>query len=146
MSVISWTKHFENLGLNTAISQLMIFVNAAYKAEKIYIGFIEGFVKLFSTICPHIGEELWEILGHTGTIAYEPWPVFDEALTKEATCVYAVSVNGKLRDKITLDANTPNDEVQKAAFASEKIKAYTDGHEIVKVIVVPKKIVNIVIK
>ncbi len=140
------TKHFENLGLNTAISQLMIFVNAAYKAEKIYIGFIEGFVKLFSTICPHVGEELWEILGHTGTIAYEPWPVFDEALTKEATCVYAVSVNGKLRDKITLDANTPNDEVQKAAFASEKIKAYTDGHEIVKVIVVPKKIVNIVIK
>ena len=140
------TKQFEALGFNTAISQLMIFVNAAYKADKIYIGFIEGFVKMFSAICPHVGEELWESLGHKGTIAYESWPTYDESKTKEATCTYAISVNGKLRDKLQIDAQTPKEEVERLAFASEKIKSYTDGHEIVKVIVVPKKIVNIVIK
>ena len=124
----------------------MIFVNAAYKADKIYIGFIEGFVKMFSCICPHVGEELWSILGHKGTIAYEEWPSYDESKTKESTCTYAISINGKMRDKLVIDSETPKDEVERLAFESEKIKSYVDGHQIIKVIVVPKKIVNIVIK
>ncbi|MBO5711450.1 MAG: leucine--tRNA ligase [Acholeplasmatales bacterium] len=140
------TNDYTNLCFNTAISQLMIFVNEAYKAEKIYYGFIEGFVKLISPIIPHVGEELWEILGHNDSIAYEQWPTYEEALTKDSTVTYAVSVNGKLRDKLDVDAETPTKEVEALALASERIKAYTDGHEIVKIIVVPKKIVNIVIK
>jgi leucyl-tRNA synthetase len=124
----------------------MIFVNEAYKAPKIYIGIIEGLVKLISPICPHMGEELWEILGHNNTIAYESWPEYDEEKTKESVVTYAVSVNGKLRDKIEVEANTNSKEVEAIALSSSKIKAYTDGHQIVKVIVVPNKIVNIVIK
>ena len=140
------TNHYENLCFNTAISQLMIFVNEAYKAEKIYVGFIEGFIKLIYPIVPHLGEELWSLLGHEDTITYESWPQYEEALTKESVVTYAVSVNGKLRDKLEIDAETPAKEVEALALASEKIKNYTDGHQIVKVIVVPKKIVNIVIK
>ena len=140
------TNHYENLCFNTAISQLMIFVNEAYKAPKIYVGFIEGLVKLISPIVPHMGEELWEVLGHNNTIAYEPWPEYDEEKTKESVVTYAVSVNGKLRDKIEVEANTNSKDVEAIALSSSKIKTYTDGHQIVKVIVVPNKIVNIVIK
>ena len=140
------TSHYENLCFNTAISQLMIFVNEAYKAPKIYKGFIEGLVKMISPIVPHMGEELWELLGHNNTIAYEPWPEYDEEKTKESVVTYAVSVNGKLRDKIEVEANTNSKDVEAIALSSSKIKTYTDGHQIVKVIVVPNKIVNIVIK
>lgn len=145
-TVAKVTKHFENLSFNTAISQMMIFINEAYKADKVYIGFIEGFVKLLSPITPHVCEELWSELGHKESLAYAHWPEYDEELTKEDTVTYAVSINGKLRDKLVLSANTSKEDVEKAAFASPKISAYTDGHTIVKVIVVPKKIVNIVIK
>ena len=140
------TNDFERLSFNTAISQMMVFLNEATKLDKIYIGFVEGYVKLLSPIIPHICEEMWQVLGHDGTIAYESWPTYDEAKTKNATVTYAVSVNGKLRDKLVLDPELSKEEVEKLAFQSPKIKSYTDGHEIVKVIVVPKKIVNIVIK
>ena len=140
------TNDFERLSFNTAISQMMVFLNEATKLDKIYIGFVEGYVKLLSPIIPHICEEMWQVLGHDGTIAFESWPTYDEAKTKNATVTYAVSVNGKLRDKLVLDPELSKEEVEKLAFQSPKIKSYTDGHEIVKVIVVPKKIVNIVIK
>ena len=140
------TNDFERLSFNTAISQMMVFLNEATKLDKIYIGFVEGYVKLLSPIIPHICEEMWQVLGHDGTIAYESWPTYDEAKTKNTTVTYAVSVNGKLRDKLVLDPELSKEEVEKLAFQSPKIKSYTDGHEIVKVIVVPKKIVNIVIK
>jgi len=137
---------YESLNFNTGISQLMIFLNDAYKANKIYKGFVEGFVKLLSPIAPHICEELWSILGHDGTIAYESWPTYDEAKTKDSTVTYVVSVNGKMRDKLEVEADLDKDSVQEQALASERIKQYTEGHEIVKIIIVPKKIVNIVIK
>nr|MCR5349952.1 class I tRNA ligase family protein [Acholeplasmatales bacterium] len=140
------TQDFEALAFNTAISQLMIFVNDCYKADKIYIGFIEGFVKLLSPVAPHICEELWEALGHKETIAYEAWPTYEEAKTVDNDVVYAVSVNGKLRDKITMPKDSDKSEVEKIALQSEKIKEYVNGHDIVKIIVVPNKIVNIVIK
>ena len=140
------TTDFEALAFNTAISQLMIFVNEAYKAEKIYIGFIEGLVKLLSPICPHICEELWESLGHDKTIAYEAWPTYDEAKTVDNVVTYAVSVNGKFRDKLACGLDVAKDDVIALAKELDKVKAQIEGKEIVKVIVVPGKIVNIVVK
>ena len=140
------TEDFENLSFNTGISQLMVFVNEAYKTEVIYKGFIEGLVQLLSPVTPHVCEELWQILGHNDTIAYSKWPTYDESLTKENNVTYAVSVNGKLRDTIFVPVTMSKDEAEKMALASEKIKKYTEGHNIVKIIVVPNKIVNIVIK
>jgi leucyl-tRNA synthetase len=124
----------------------MIFLNDAYKAEKIYIGFVEGFVKLLSPIAPHICEEMWQKLGHTEILAYSKWPEYDEAKTKDSEVTYAVSVNGKMRDKLVVDASLEKERVEELALSSERIKQFVDGHEIVKIIVVPKKIVNIVIK
>ena len=140
------TTDFEALSFNTAISQMMIFVNEAYKAEKIYIGFIEGLVQLLSPICPHICEEMWQELGHNESIAKSSWPKYDDSKIVDNVVVYAVSVNGKLRDKIEIEADAAKEEVEKLALASQKVKNFTDGHEIVKIIVVPKKIVNIVVK
>lgn len=140
------TEDFESLSFNTAISQLMVFVNEAYKTDKIYIGFIEGLVKLLSPVCPHVSEEMWESLGHNNTIAYEAWPTFDIEKTKDNDVTYAISVNGKLRDTILMPLNSAKEDVEKTALDSEKIKKHTEGHTIVKIIVVPNKIVNIVIK
>ena len=145
-TVMKVTNDYEKLSFNTAISQMMIFMNEAYKAEKIYIGFVEGFVKLLSPICPHICEELWQILGHDGTIAYEEFPKYDIEKTKDNEIEYVISVNGKMRDKILVDANISKEEIEKIARQNEKALKFIDGHEIVKVIVVPKKLVNIVIK
>lgn len=140
------TADYEALSFNTAISQMMIFVNEAYKAPVIYKGFIEGLVKLLSPVCPHICSEMWEILGNIDCLATASWPTYDESKLIDNEITYAISINGKLRDKALIDANASQEEVKKIALSLEKIKAYTDGYEIVKVIVVPKKIVNIVIK
>lgn len=140
------TTDYEALSFNTAISQMMIFVNEAYKSPIIYKGFIEGLVKLLSPVCPHICSEMWEILGNTDCLATATWPTFDENKLVDNEVTYAISVNGKLRDKALIDVNATEEEVKNIALSLEKVKVYTDGHQIVKVIVVPKKIVNIVIK
>ncbi len=140
------TADFEALSFNTAISQMMIFVNDAYKAEKIYTGFRDGLIKLLSPICPHLMSELWEMTGHDSCLATESWPTYDEAKLQDSEITYAVSVNGKLRDTILVNVEATKDEVTEAALSSAKVKNFTEGHEIVKIIVVPKKIVNIVIK
>ena len=140
------TNDFEALAFNTAISQLMIFVNECYKTDKIYIGFIEGLVKLMAPITPHVAEEMWASLGHDKTIAYEAWPTYDEALCKADTVTYAVSVNGKFKDKLEVENTIAKEEVERQAKEIEKVKNAIAGKEIVKVIVVPGKIVNIVIK
>ena len=140
------TNDFEQLAFNTAISQMMVFVNEAYKAEKIYIGFIEGLVKLLSPVTPHICEEMWELLGHNKTIAFESWPTYDEEKTKDNDVLYVVSINGKVRDKFNISASSTDEEVKAQAFALPRIQELTLGKEIVKVIVVKGKIVNIVIK
>ena len=140
------TNDFENLAFNTAISQMMVFINEAYKANHIYKGFIEGFIKLLSPIAPHICEEMWEATGHNESISKSTWPTYDDKLTKDDLVTYAVSVNGKLRDKMDLEPNLDQETVKNAALSRDKIKAFTSGHEIIKVIVVVNKIVNIVIK
>jgi leucyl-tRNA synthetase len=137
---------FEQLGFNTAISQMMIFMNAAYKAGKCPKEYAEGFIKMFSCICPHVGEELWEILGHDHTIAYEPWPVFDPSAVVENTVTIGVQINGKVKGTVELAV----DEESASALAKAKeipaVAAAIAGKTIVKEIYVKGKIVNIVVR
>ena len=143
-SIKKITEDFESLRFNTAISQMMIFINEIYKAEKIYLPYLEGFTKALACIAPHLGEELWSMLGHKDLIDFEPWPTFDESKTVLDTVKIAVSVNGKLRG--TLDAKIDEDEeVLKAeAMKIESVQRQIEGKEIKKIIVVKNKIVNIV--
>ena len=137
------TGDFEQLGFNTAISQMMIFVNEIYKAGKCPREYAEGFIKMFSCICPHVGEEMWEKLGHEITIAYENWPQYDEAKTIDNTIEIAVQVNGKMKATIAIDRDEAQDTV--LAKAREVIADKVTG-TIVKEIYVPGRIVNIVAK
>jgi leucyl-tRNA synthetase len=137
------TCDFEQLGFNTAISQMMIFVNEVYKAGKCPKEYAEGLVKMLSCICPHVGEEIWAKLGHNNTIAYENWPKFDEAKTVEATVEIAVQINGKIKCTMAIGKDDPKDDV--IAKAKETIADKLTG-TIVKEIYVPGRIVNIVMK
>ncbi len=145
-SVKKITEDFEKLAFNTAISQMMIFVNAVYKEAKCPKAYAEGLVKMLSCICPHIGEELWQILGHDDTIAFESWPAYDESKTADDTVEVAVQVNGKLRATVMLPMNCPKDDAIALAKADERVAAAIEGKTVVKEISVPNKIVNIVVK
>ncbi len=140
------TEDYDSLGFNTAISQMMIFINEAYKVDKIYRPYAFGFIKMLSCIAPHLGEEMWQLLGHTTTIAYETWPIYDTAMLVEETVEMIVQVNGKLRAKIIVNKDEEDEVVKSLAFVQENVQAHTNGKEIVKVIVVKNKIVNIVVK
>jgi len=140
------TNDYENISINTAISQLMIFVNACYKEKELPREYMEGFLKLFNPVCPHITEELWEKLGHTNTIANETWPTFDEKKTVEDEFEMVVQVNGKVRGKVMVSSNTSKEEMEVKAREIPNVEANISGKEIVKIIVVPKKLVNIVVK
>jgi leucyl-tRNA synthetase len=140
------TEDFEKLAFNTAISQMMIFVNAIYKEGKCPKAYADGFIKMLSCICPHIGEEIWSIMGHGDTIAYEPWPTFDESKTVDTTVTIAVQINGKLRSTIIIDKNDDKDSVIATAKADKKIADFLADKNIIKEIYVPGKIVNIVVK
>ena len=139
------TGDFEKIAFNTAISQMMIFVNACYKTGSCPKEYAEGFIKMLSCICPHIGEEIYAILGHEGTIAYEPWPVFDEAKTKEDTIEIAVQVNGKVRGKVFVTLDEDENAVFDKVMESEAAR-FISGMQIVKKIYVKGKIFNIVVK
>ena len=126
---------------------MMIFVNAVYKEEVFPKYMAKGLVQLINPICPFMTEELWEvILGETGSVANSVWPKYDEAKLVADTYTLVVQVNGKLRDRIEVGTNTTQEEIQKIALESEKVKAFTDGMTVLKVVVVPKKLVNIVVK
>ncbi len=140
------TEDFETLNFNTAISKMMIFINAVYKEEVLPLKFAEGFIKLLNPICPFMTEELWSFLGHNNTISYEPWPIYDEEKTKEDSFDLIVQVNGKVRGKIEVDSNISKEEMETMAKEIPNVQNYIEGKEIVKVIVVPKKLVNIVVK
>ncbi len=140
------TNDFENLSFNTAISEMMIFINAVYKEDILPKEYAEGFVKVLNPICPHITEEMWQLLGHNNTIAYEPWPVYDESKLVEDTYEMVVQVNGKVRGKITVSTDVSEEEMKKLSKEIDNVKTFIDGKEIVKEIVVPKKLVNIVVK
>ncbi|MBR1718677.1 MAG: leucine--tRNA ligase [Bacilli bacterium] len=141
------TEDYESLNFNTAISQMMIFINAVYKEDSFPIEYMEGFIKLLNPICPHMTEEIWNtVLNHDGTLAYEEWPKYDDAKIVDEKFSIAVQVNGKLRGTIEVNNETTKEEMETMALSLDNVKNFTDGHEIVKVIVVPKKIVNIVVK
>lgn len=132
------------MSFNTAISQMMIFINSAYKEEVIPKEYAEGFLKLLNPVAPHITEELWNELGHDETIAYEPWPTFDEEKTKNDTINLPIQINGKLRATVEIAMN--EDEQKIKELVHEAIEDRLDGKLIVKEIYVKNKIYNVVVK
>ncbi|MGD1045934.1 MAG: leucine--tRNA ligase [Bacteroidota bacterium] len=135
----------ENLRFNTAISQMMIFLNEAMKLEIRPRKLMENFVLLLAPFAPHVAEEIWEKLGHKKSTAYEPWPMYDKAKCVESTVEVVLQINGKIRSKIVVAKDTSNTELERLAFKDSNIKRYTDGKRIIKKIIIPNKLVNIVI-
>ncbi len=140
------TDDYEKLAFNTAISQMMIFVNEVYKVGKCPKEYAEGIIKMLSCITPHLGEEIWSILGHNDTIAFESWPVYDEELCKDDTIEIVVQINGKVKAKLNIEVDADKDSVLAMAMEDEAVKAAIEGKDIVKQIYVPNKLVNIVAK
>jgi leucyl-tRNA synthetase len=125
---------------------MMIFINDVTKMDSIPRALWTDFVKLVSVYAPHIGEELWEKLGHKKTISYEVWPSFNEEYCIDDQCTIVVQVNGKIRDKFEAPMNSDSAYIEKTAGETEGAKKFIDGKQIVKVISVPNKLVNIVVK
>lgn len=139
------TEDFEDLQFNTAIAQLMVFVNAAYKEEALPIDYMKGFVKLLAPVAPHLGEELWQRLTKSGeSISYEPWPTYDEDKLVSDEVEVVFQVNGKVRAKATASRSISKEELEKRALEHENVKQHLEGLTVRKVIVVPQKLVNIV--
>lgn len=138
------TEDFDNLHFNTAISQMMVFVNDAYKVDALPYEYIEGFVQLLAPIAPHIGEELWAILGNEEGISYVAWPTYDEAALVENEIEIVLQVNGKVRAKVNVPRDAAKEELEALAKENALVKEHIDGKTIRKVIVVPNKLVNIV--
>ena len=141
------TQDYETLNFNTAISQMMIFMNAVYKQDEISREYAEGFVQVLNPVCPHITEEIWHtFLGYDSSIAISKWPTFDESKTLEEQYEMIVQVNGKVRGKLQVSTNTSKDEMESLAIEIPNVKTYIEGKTILKMITVPKKLVNIVVK
>ena len=136
----------DTLNFNTAISQMMIFINDASKMESVPKALWSGFVKMLSPYAPHLGEELWEKLGNTNTIAYESWPTYKEELCQDDSCTIVVQINGKKRADFQAAIDTDKAELEKQALSCESVIRFMEGKAPVKVIVVPNKLVNIVVK
>ena len=140
------TNDIENMSFNTAIARMMEFVNAAMKVPAIDRTVMEPFVLLLAPFAPHIAEELWALLGNENTLAYAPWPGYDESLLVEDTVEIPVQVLGKLRGKIVMSADADKAAILEAAKADPKVQPHLEGKTIVKEIYVPGKMVNLVIK
>lgn len=138
------TNNYENMEFNTAISQMMIFINTCYKVNVVPKKYALGFLQLLNPVAPHITEELWNFLGNEDTISYSTWPTYDEEKTIEDTFNLPIQVNGKLRANVDIALNLPEDKVKE--IAHEKVASYLEGKEIVKEIYVKNKIYNIVVK
>ena len=138
------TEDYNNLHFNTAISQLMVFVNEANKVDKIPKQYIEGFTKVLSPITPHVCEELWEILGYSSSISHEPWPTYDDSKLVENEIEIVVQVMGRVRSRLNVPHDISKEDLEQLALADETIKEWIDGKTVRKVIVVPGKLVNIV--
>ena len=136
----------EGLRFNTAISQLMIFVNEVMKAEQRPRAMLESFVLLLAPFAPHIAEELWSRLGHTGSLALEPWPAHDPAKIISSTVEIVLQVNGKLRSKMAVALDTDEAGLEKEALADEAVRRNIEGKKVVRVITVKNKLVNIVVR
>ena len=140
------TEDYESLNFNTAISQLMIFINSVYKENIFPKEYALGFIKLLNPIAPFMTEELWNIMGNNNTIAYEKWPTYDEEKTIENMAKIAIQVNGKLRATMEVPMNTEKEELIRLSKELDNVKKHLLDKEITKEIVIPNKIVNIVVK
>lgn len=143
------THDFEDLHFNTAIASLMVLVNEFYRAERLPVSMLEGLAKMIAPICPHLGEEIWSLMGHKDLIDFEAWPKADSTKSQANEVIYAVEVNGKVRAKVPFKVNATKEELEefkKSCYEIETVKKFTEGKTIVKTIVVPNKIVNIVVK
>ncbi|BAH87235.1 leucine--tRNA ligase [Streptococcus mutans] len=141
------TEHLEAMRFNTAISQLMIFVNAANKEEQLFIDYAKGFIQLLAPFVPHLAEELWQVLTQSGeSLSYVTWPSYDESKLVEDEIEIVLQIKGKVRAKVVVSKDSSREDLEKIALANDKIQAEIAGKDIVKVIAVPNKLVNIVIK
>ena len=140
------TSDYENMYFNTAISQMMIFVNTASKEDVIPQEYAEGFIKLLSPVAPHIAEEIWNRLGHNDTITYEAWPTYDESKLVEDTIEIPVQINGKVRATIQITVDAAEEDVKNSVHENANIQAQLEGKNVVKEIYVKNKIYNIVVK
>ncbi len=136
----------EAIKLNTAISALMVFVNETLKDQDHAWEIMEKFLLLLAPFAPHLAEELWQRMSHSASLSHEKWPVYKEEHLVEDEVEMAVLIGGKVRGKIRVANGTPEAAMREAALADEKVKPWTDGKEVVKVIVVPGRTINIVVK
>ena len=139
------TSDIESLNLNTAISQMMIFINECYKADTLYKPYMEGFVQMFACYAPHLGEELWQFLGHENTLTFEAWPTYDESKLVKNQVEMVVQVNGKVRSKFMANIDEDKKIVEEMALALPSVQAQMEGKTVRKLIIVPNRIVNIVV-
>ena len=139
------TSDIESLNLNTAISQMMIFINECYKADTLYKPYMEGFVQMFACYAPHLGEELWQFLGHENTLTFEAWPTYDESKLVKNQVEMVVQVNGKVRGKFMANIDEDKNIVEEMALALPSVQAQMEGKTVRKLIIVPNRIVNIVV-
>ena len=139
------TSDIESLNLNTAISQMMIFINECYKADTLYKPYMEGFVQMFACYAPHLGEELWQFLGHENTLTFEAWPTYDESKLVKNQVEMVVQVNGKVRGKFMANIDEDKKIVEEMALALPSVQAQMEGKTVRKLIIVPNRIVNIVV-
>ncbi|MDL2212260.1 leucine--tRNA ligase [Erysipelotrichaceae bacterium OttesenSCG-928-M19] len=140
------TNDFNNLDFNTAISQMMIFVNEAYKVDQVYYEYLNGFVQMFSCLCPHLGNELWQLLGNETELAYHPWPQYDESKIVHDEITIVVQVNGKVRAKIQTTLNIDEADFKALAYTNENVKNHLENKEIIKEVFVKNKLLNVVVK
>ena len=140
------SEDIEILGFNTAISQLMVFVNDCYKAEYIPRKYALGFIQLLAPFAPHLAEEMWEIYGNTESISYVPWPTFDESKLVSDTVEIVVQLMGKVKTKLDVKKDLTPAELEQIVLANEEVKELIEGKQVMKVIVVPGRLVNIVAK
>ena len=138
------TDDFEKLSFNTAISQMMIFINEVYKQEKVYKPYFENFVKMLFCICPHVGEEMWQMLGHDDIVDFEAWPTYDESKLVLDEIEIAIQICGKLRATMKISNNSSEEEIKEKVLSLDAVKTRIEGKEIKKIIVIKNKIVNIV--
>jgi len=137
---------FESLKYNTAIAAMMALINDFYKKNSVTKGELKTLLVLLNPVAPHITEELWNVAGFDGALSDTKWPEYDEAKTVDDEIEVVVQINGKIRDKMMISADLNPQQMQEVALASEKIKELTEGKQVVKVIAVPKKLINIVVK
>ena len=138
------TEDYNNMHNNTAISQLMVFVNEAYKVDRIPVDYAKGFIIMLSPVTPHLAEEIWQALGHDESLAYEPWPTYEESKLVDETVEIVVQLNGKVRAKMDVANDITKEELEKVALENDRIQEMLEGKTIRKVIAVPGRLVNIV--